>query len=112
MINQVFLVGRVSYLDNLKKSKAADYISFSVAVEDFKKKCQFFRITAFGKSAEIVDSYVEVGSYVAVRGHLQNSEYEDVNKEQRFSTNIILDELQLIGKTSNPEDDRKKKGRR
>lgn len=109
MINQVFLVGRVSFLDNYKKSKNSEFISFSLAVEDFKKNTQFFRVTAFGKSAEIVDDYVEVGAYVAIRGHLQNSEYEDEDKTKRFSTNIILDELQLIGKTSSPEDNRSKR---
>jgi single-strand DNA-binding protein len=58
---------------------------------------QWHNIVAFGKTATIIKSYLKKGSEVAVEGKLVNKSYEDKNGVKRYTTEIIVSEVLLLG---------------
>lgn len=59
---------------------------------------QWHNVIAWGKTAEIIEKYVTKGSQIAVEGKLTHRSYEDKNGERKYFTEIIANELLLLGK--------------
>ena len=102
-MNKVMLMGRltrdpeVRYSQNGNNSAVA---RFSIAVDRrFKREGQpdadFFNCTAFGRQAEFVEKYLRKGTKMVVIGSIQNDNYTDSNGNQRYSVQIIVDELEF-----------------
>jgi single-strand DNA-binding protein len=53
---------------------------------------------AFGKTAEIMESYLEKGSEVAIEGKLSNRSFETKEGEKRYITEVIVNDLLMLGK--------------
>ena len=62
------------------------------------EQTEWHRITAWGKTAEIIEKYVIKGKEIAIEGKLTHRSYEDKNGEKRYVTEVIANELLLIGK--------------
>ena len=58
---------------------------------------EWHNIVAFGKTAEIVESYLNKGKEVIVLGKLTYNQYEDNKGEKKYFTQIQVNELQMIG---------------
>lgn len=58
---------------------------------------EWHRIKLFGKLAEIAGEYVRKGSQVYIEGKLKTDKYTDKEGVERYSTDIIADQLQMIG---------------
>ncbi|HES58990.1 MAG TPA: single-stranded DNA-binding protein, partial [Caldithrix sp.] len=54
-------------------------------------------IKAFGKLAEFVGEYLKKGKTIFIEGRLQTSNWEDKNGQRHYKTEIIANEIQLIG---------------
>ena len=59
---------------------------------------QWHNIVAWGKTAEIVESYVVKGKEVAVEGKLTTRSWEDKDGQKRYTTEVVCNELLLLGK--------------
>ena len=79
---------------------------FSVATnriwKDYKSKKQresteYHNVIAWGKLAEIIGKYLKKGGKVYVDGRLQTRSWEDKNKNKRQSTEIVADNLIMLG---------------
>ena len=62
------------------------------------EQTEWHRITAWGKTAEIIEKYVIKGKEIAIEGKLTHRSYEDKNGEKRYVTEVVANELLLIGK--------------
>ena len=67
-----------------------------------QEKTNWFRVTAWGKLAEIVDGlsqngYLTKGKQVYVEGRLDPREYQDQQGQTRISLDVNASELQLLG---------------
>lgn len=62
------------------------------------EQTEWHRITAFGKTAEIIEKYVTKGKEIAVEGKLSHRSYDDKDGNKRYVTEVIVNELLLIGK--------------
>ena len=80
--------------------------NFSVATNRFwtdyktKKKresTEYHNIVAWGKLAEIIGKYLKKGGKVYVDGRLQTRSWEDKNKNKRERTEIVADNLIMLG---------------
>lgn len=82
---------------------------FTLAVDrrfknaDGEKVADFINIVAWSKLAEICGKYVKKGKQVAVIGEVQGRSYE-VNGDKKFITEIIADEIELLGGTAGKEE--------
>lgn len=58
---------------------------------------QWHRLVAWGKTAEIIEKYVSKGKEIAVEGKLVHRTYDDKNGDKRSTTEIVVNELLLLG---------------
>ena len=59
---------------------------------------EWHRITAWGKVADIIEKYVIKGKEIAIEGKLTHRSYDDKEGNKRHITEIVANELLLIGK--------------
>jgi single-strand DNA-binding protein len=59
---------------------------------------QWHNVVAWGKTADIIAQYVVKGKEVAVEGKLTTRSWEDKEGQKRYTTEVVCDELLLLGK--------------
>lgn len=102
MINRVILVGRLVADPDLRKTQSGTSVaSFRLAVErrktkDGKQETDFFNITAWQKTADLICQYLRKGSLVGIDGRLQNRSYETQSGEKRYVTEVITETVQFL----------------
>ena len=97
-------VGREPEIVNLESGKKL--AKFSVATNESYKiingeritDTQWHNIVAWGKTAELVEKYVNKGKEVGVEGKLTNRSWDDKDGNKRYITEVVCNELLLMGK--------------
>ncbi|HBK72452.1 MAG TPA: single-stranded DNA-binding protein [Flavobacteriaceae bacterium] len=104
--NKVQLIGNLGKnpeiitLDSGKK-----LAKFSIATNENYKNAkgekitdtQWHNVIAWNKTAEIVEKYLVKGNEVAIEGKLTTRSYEDKAGEKKYITEIIVNELLMLG---------------
>lgn len=62
------------------------------------EQTEWHRITAWGKTAELIEKYVVKGKEIAVEGKLTHRSYDDKNGEKRYITEVVVNEILLLSK--------------
>ena len=106
-MNKVILQGRLT-ADIELKGKNTKYAQFVLAVRDGvdadgEPRTQFIRCVAFGKGAEVLDQFTGKGSPLCVCGRINNSSYEDEKGETKWSTQVMVDDFDLVGSAPKEE---------
>ena len=65
-----------------------------------KEATEWHRVVFFARLAEIVGEYLKKGSQVYVEGRIQTSKWQDQNGQDRYSTEIIANEMHMLGSRS------------
>ena len=60
------------------------------------EQTEWHNIVAFGKTAEIMQKYVEKGKEIAIEGKITYKSYEGQDGQKRFITEIKVDEILLL----------------
>lgn len=60
------------------------------------EQTEWHNIVAFGKTAEIMQKYVEKGKEIAIEGKITYKSYESQDGQKRFITEIKVDEILLL----------------
>lgn len=93
------IIGHVGKDPESKDSKAGPMAKFSVGVTPRRDaETQWFNVTAWGKTAEVVMKYVKKGGAVLVAGDLQVRSYQDKQGQTKQSVDVNARELVLLGK--------------
>lgn len=105
MINKILIQGRLTADPELRKT-ANDFsvCNFSIANEIFvsgEKRVDFYKVVAWGKTAEIVFKNFPKGRPILIDGRLSVSEYTDKSGNSRRSIEVIADRIYFIGDVSN-----------
>ncbi len=61
------------------------------------KDTQWHNVVAWGKTAEIIEKYLQKGNEIAVEGKLVNRSYDDKEGNKRYVTEIVVNELLMLG---------------
>jgi len=109
-VNKVIIVG------NLGKDPETRFMpdgkavcNFSVATTDKwtdkatnekKEATEWHRVSSFGRLAEICGEYLKKGSQVYVEGKLRTRKWQDKEGQDRYTTEIIADTMQMLGSRS------------
>ncbi len=106
-INKVILVGNLGNDPEVRYSQGGSAITtISVATsESWKDKqtgeaqerTEWHRVKFFGRLAEIAGEYLKKGRQVYIEGSLRTEKYTDKNGVERYSTDIIANEMQMLG---------------
>ena len=59
---------------------------------------QWHNVVAWGKTAQIIEKYVTKGKEVAIEGKLTSRSYETKEGEKRYITEVVCNELMMLGK--------------
>ena len=57
----------------------------------------WFRVTAWGRQAELANEYLAKGRQVYIEGRLRLEEYTDREGQKRFSAEVSASEIQFLG---------------
>ncbi len=107
MKNKVQLIGHVGQDPEIKNFDGGKKLAnFSIATNevfykengDKTEKTEWHRVSAWGKLAEIIENYVTKGKEIAIQGKLTHRSYEDKDGQKRYVTEVVANEMLLIGK--------------
>ena len=106
-VNRVILLGRLGKDPEVRYTQGGSAVtSFSIATSEVWKdkntgekqeKTDWHNIVTFSRLAEITGQYLKKGSQVYIEGKLQTRKWTDKNGIDRYSTEIIAHELQMLG---------------
>ena len=105
-INKVILIGNLGKDPETRYLPSGDAVTnITVATTDtWKDKegakqehTEWHRIAFFGKLAEIAGEYLKKGSPVYVEGRIRTRKWQDKEGQDRYSTEIVADRMQLLG---------------
>ncbi len=105
--NKVQLIGHVGNEPEILNLESGKKLAkFSIATNESYKNSkgekitdtQWHNIIAWGKTAELIENYVPKGKEVGIEGKLTSRSYEDKEGQKRYITEIVCNELLLMGK--------------
>lgn len=62
-----------------------------------QERTEWHRVKLFGKLAEIAGEYLKKGRQVYIEGSLRTDKYTDKDGVERFSTDIVANDMQMLG---------------
>ena len=62
-----------------------------------QEKTEWHRVVFFGRLAEIAGEYLKKGAQVYIEGRLQTRKWEDKSGQERYTTEIVAGEMQMLG---------------
>ncbi len=106
-VNKVILVGNLGQDPEVKYMPSGGAVTnISIATTDTwkdkatgekKDKTEWHRVVFFNRLAEIVGEYLRKGSTVYVEGNLRTRKWQDQNGQDRYTTEIVAREMQMLG---------------
>ncbi len=106
-VNKVIIVG------NLGQDPETRYMPSGAAVTNFtvatneswkdkqtgeqKERTEWHRVAMFNRLAEIAAEYLRKGSQVYIEGKLRTRKWQGQDGQDRYTTEIIADEMQMLG---------------
>ncbi len=105
--NSIRLIGHLGDDPKVKKLESGKTLaSFSLATNEVfidqngekQSEATWHRLVAWGKQAEIAETYLKKGSEVAVEGKLTNRSYDDKNGEKHYITEIVVNAILMLDK--------------
>ena len=107
MKNTVQLIGNVGNdpeIKNLEGGKKVANITMATNEVYYKEngdkveQTEWHKVVAWGKTADIIEKYVIKGLQIGVEGKLTHRSYDDKNGEKRYITEVVANEVLLLGK--------------
>jgi len=62
-----------------------------------KERTEWHRVEMFNRLAEIAAEYLRKGSQVYIEGKLRTDKWQDKSGQDRYTTKIIADQMQMLG---------------
>ncbi len=105
-VNKVIIVGNLGNDPEVRYSNnGAAIANISVATSDSWKdkntgerqeRTEWHRIVMFNRLGEIAGEYLKKGSKVYIEGKLQTRKWQDQQGNDRYSTEIVADQMQML----------------
>ena len=117
-LNKVMLIGNVGkdpevrYLDgNSPAGQGRKVASFTLATSEryrdrsgeVRENTEWHNVVVWGQSADIVERYVKKGTQLYIEGRIRTRQWTDQSGNKRYTTEIVADSLQLLGRRADNE---------
>lgn len=116
-LNKVMLIGNVGkdpevrYLENGNSAPGAGnakVATFTLATTEryrdrsgeLRENTEWHNIVAWRNSADVAEKFIRKGTQIYVEGRLRTRSWTDQTGNKRFTTEIVVDNLQLLGRRS------------
>ncbi len=105
-VNKVIIMGHLGRdpeMRYMQDGKAIANLSIATSEKykdkngEVQEKTEWHRIVLFGRSAEVAGEYLHKGSMAYIEGRLQTRKWTDKDGQERYTTEILGDRLQLVG---------------
>jgi single-strand DNA-binding protein len=105
-VNKVILVGNLGRDPEIRYLPSGEQVANVTIATSSKYKnktgemveeTEWHRVTFFGKLAEIVGQYLKKGRSVYVEGRIKTRKYTDTDGVEKYATDIIANEMQMLG---------------
>lgn len=106
-VNKVILVGNLGRDPEVRYSPdgaAICNVSLATTAEwkdrntgEKKSETEWHRVVFFNRLAEIAGEYLKKGRSVYVEGRLRTRKWQDQNGQDRYTTEIVADQMQMLG---------------
>ena len=106
-VNKVILVGNLGRDPEMKyTASGAAIANITVATTESwtdkqtnekVEKTEWHRVVFFRRLAEVVGEYLRKGSQVYIEGKLQTRKWQDQNGQDRYTTEIVASDMQMLG---------------
>jgi single-strand DNA-binding protein len=105
-INKVILIGNLGADPDVRHTAGGSAVTnLSLATSEswrdrqtgeMNEKTEWHRVVMFSKLAEIAGEYLRKGSKVYVEGRLQTRKWQDRDGNDRYTTEIVANEMQML----------------
>jgi single-strand DNA-binding protein len=111
-VNKVILIGRLGKDPDMRYTPSGTAVAnFTMATNhnskdqdgNFSEQTEWHRVVAFGRTAEIAGEYLTKGKLVFIEGRLQTRSWEDQNGQKKYTTEVICNNMQLLGSRGDSE---------
>jgi single-strand DNA-binding protein len=106
-VNKVILVGNLGADPDVRATSGGTTVAnVSLATTDSwrdkssgeqQERTEWHRVVFFNRLAEIVQQYLQKGSQIYVEGRLQTRKWQDKDGNDRYTTEIVANEMQMLG---------------
>lgn len=105
-VNKVILVGNLGRDPEVRYMPNGDAVAnYSIATTETWKdkngmrqeKTEWHNIVMYRRLAEIAGEYLKKGSSVYIEGRLQTRKWQDKQGNDRYTTEIVADQMQMLG---------------
>lgn len=119
-LNKVMLIGNVGkdpdvrYLESNPNNPGsnAKVASFPLATSEryrdrngeLRENTEWHNIVAWRNSADVAEKFIRKGTQVFIEGHLRTRQWNDQTGNKRYTTEVVVDNLQLLGKRPDGQD--------
>jgi single-strand DNA-binding protein len=114
-INKVIIVGHLGTDPEVNHTSSGGVVAnLSVATTEQWKdrntgetqgRTEWHRVVLFGKLGEIAQKYLKKGAQVYIEGRLQTRKWQDGNGQDRYSTEVVAQDMQMLGSTGRGSQD-------
>ena len=118
-LNKVMLIGNVGkdpevrYLESNPQNPSANakVASFPLATSErfrdrngeLRENTEWHNIVLWRNNADVAEKYIRKGSQIYVEGRLRTRQWTDQTGNKRYTTEVVVDTLQLLGKRPDGE---------
>lgn len=107
-MNKITILGRLGKDPEMKYTPGGQQVTnFSIASSrkyksngEQREDTEWFNVAAWGRQAEICNEYLQKGQQVYIEGRLTSRSYQTQSGETRFSMDVNLTEMQMVGNKS------------
>jgi single-strand DNA-binding protein len=105
--NSVRLIGHIGANPETKEFEGGKKVSrFTLATNETYKNAKGEKVTdtvwhnivMWGKTATVAEKYLEKGNEIAIEGRISNRSYSSKEGEKKYITEIVVNELLMLGK--------------
>lgn len=106
-VNKVILVGNLGRDPEMRHTQGGQSVAnFTLATTERWKdrdgqqqeSTEWHRVVAWGRLAEICTEYLSKGRQVYIEGRIQTRDWEDKEGNKRYTTEIIANNMQMLGR--------------
>ena len=112
-INRAVIIGTLGKDPEIRDAQNGNaVVNISVATNESWKdretgeaqqRTEWHRIVMFGKLGEIASQYLKKGSQAYFEGRIRTSKWQDESGNNRYTTQIIANEMQMLGRRADAE---------
>ena len=105
-VNKVIIIGNLGNDPDMRYMPSGEAVAnLSIATSETwtdrntgekREKTEWHRVVAYRRTAEIIGQYTRKGSKLYVEGRLQTRKWTDQSGQQRYTTEIVADNIQML----------------